>query len=325
MAVITNFGTLKTAVADWLNRDDDTELTGYIPNFVQNAESRFLRDPRVRDPDGAATRITTLAAGADTGTNWLLTNYPDVYLFGALVESAPFVRDDDRLPIWEAELQRRLDELAGNVRSDPTRSLGLSSYAELQRMVADTLQRGDMENVIPVLITMAEGKLNNDHRVRNLERTTFSVTSDDLAVPTGFRESQSWYHDGDVYYGSIEIVDAGLLGELKIRYGTSGPPKYAAILDGVFRFAPAPSQTYSTKMTYWQGVTALSGGANWLFTNHPHIYMHATLVEAEPWLGRDARVATWKAALEEDLEGLHGRVWSEQWSGTMRRQFYPIG
>lgn len=42
MAVVTTYSTLLTAVGDYLARSD---LTTFIPNFVQNWEERFLRDP----------------------------------------------------------------------------------------------------------------------------------------------------------------------------------------------------------------------------------------------------------------------------------------
>lgn len=45
MAVITNYGTLKTAVADYLARSD---LATFIPNFVQNAELKAYRRLRLR-------------------------------------------------------------------------------------------------------------------------------------------------------------------------------------------------------------------------------------------------------------------------------------
>lgn len=42
MAVITSYTTLLTAVADYLARSD---LTSFTPNFVQNWEEKFLRQP----------------------------------------------------------------------------------------------------------------------------------------------------------------------------------------------------------------------------------------------------------------------------------------
>ena len=33
--------------------------------------------------------------------NWLLTNHPDIYLYGSLLESAPYIKDDERLGLWQ--------------------------------------------------------------------------------------------------------------------------------------------------------------------------------------------------------------------------------
>ena len=37
-------------------------------------------------------------------TNALLRDAPDLYLFGALAESAPYLQHDERVPMWEARL-----------------------------------------------------------------------------------------------------------------------------------------------------------------------------------------------------------------------------
>lgn len=33
-------------------------------------------------------------------TNWLLTSSPDAYLYGALMQAAPYLKDDERLTVW---------------------------------------------------------------------------------------------------------------------------------------------------------------------------------------------------------------------------------
>jgi hypothetical protein len=53
--------------------------------------------------------ITQLAADADT--NWLLTDHPDIYFYGALVHSAPWAKDDSRLPVWRDLLEERLEQM----------------------------------------------------------------------------------------------------------------------------------------------------------------------------------------------------------------------
>jgi hypothetical protein len=51
--------------------------------------------------------VTPLAAGA----NWVLLNHPDLYQYGTLVEMSPFIRDDPRVPLFEARFQTAISEL----------------------------------------------------------------------------------------------------------------------------------------------------------------------------------------------------------------------
>jgi hypothetical protein len=183
---ITNFGTLKTAIADTLNRDD---LTSVIPSFVRLAEAQFNRKIRSHrqitrgsltidgqfealpadwletiritmdanpirvltqmsmddltryrtatdnstdapvyfahngtdielfpTPSTSFTseityyaKITSLSADGDT--NWLLTNHPDLYLYGALVHTAPYLREDPRIAVWAGLLAQGMTEI----------------------------------------------------------------------------------------------------------------------------------------------------------------------------------------------------------------------
>lgn len=44
-------------------------------------------------------------------TNVILTEAPDLYLYGALKHSAPFLQHDERLPLWTQLFQDALDQL----------------------------------------------------------------------------------------------------------------------------------------------------------------------------------------------------------------------
>jgi hypothetical protein len=37
---------------------------------------------------------------ASNSSNWMLAANPDAYLYGALLQSAPYLKDDDRLAVW---------------------------------------------------------------------------------------------------------------------------------------------------------------------------------------------------------------------------------
>ena len=54
-------------------------------------------------PDADAVlvyRAKIPALSNDNTTNWLLTAAPDVYLYGSLIHSAPYLKDDPRIDVW---------------------------------------------------------------------------------------------------------------------------------------------------------------------------------------------------------------------------------
>lgn len=54
-------------------------------------------------------RLPELSVG--NTTNWLLQRAPHLYLYGALVHTAPFLKDDSRVAVWADFYQRGLDDL----------------------------------------------------------------------------------------------------------------------------------------------------------------------------------------------------------------------
>jgi len=184
---VTNYGELKSTIADFLNRSD---LTSVIPTFIDFAEAEFNRNLRVRQmvvraqapidsrfsavpsdfveakdlvivgtnpvqplefitqqemaQDRNATYTTAAkpqyftvvgsqfefmptpdaeyslemsyfgkidALTADSDTNWLLTDYPDLYLYTSLMHSAPYLKDDERTSVWAQLATKAREEL----------------------------------------------------------------------------------------------------------------------------------------------------------------------------------------------------------------------
>lgn len=53
-----------------------------------------------------------IPALSDSNTsNWVLEYFPDVYLYGALVHSAPYLKDDGRTQIWASLYQEAIDAI----------------------------------------------------------------------------------------------------------------------------------------------------------------------------------------------------------------------
>ena len=95
-----------------------TNAVSGVPQFYAIIGSAFQFCPA---PDtaytGTLTYWTKLASLSDSNTsNWILANHPDVYLYGALAQSAPYLMDDARLTIWGGLFTAALEDM---LNSDP--------------------------------------------------------------------------------------------------------------------------------------------------------------------------------------------------------------
>lgn len=79
-------------------------------------------------PANAAQSLTfrfmkSFALSDAAPTNWLLTNHPDAYLFAALTEAAPYLKDTAALGIWDARASRAINDI--NAKEAKSRSLSM--------------------------------------------------------------------------------------------------------------------------------------------------------------------------------------------------------
>jgi hypothetical protein len=65
-------------------------------------------------------KIDTLNSG--NTSNWVLTNFPDAYLYGALVHSAPYLAEDARANTWAALYQKAINDI--NSESERSKTSG---------------------------------------------------------------------------------------------------------------------------------------------------------------------------------------------------------
>lgn len=77
---------------------------------LQAATAQFRFGPA---PDQSYTAALTYWArlAALSSANWLLTDHPDVYLYGALKHSAPYLVDDKRIALWGALFEAGLQSV----------------------------------------------------------------------------------------------------------------------------------------------------------------------------------------------------------------------
>jgi hypothetical protein len=72
---------------------------------------RFSPDPGVGPFTGSLSYYAKLPALASNSTNWLLTGHPDAYLYGALTQSAPYLKDDSRISAWGSLFTKAMSDI----------------------------------------------------------------------------------------------------------------------------------------------------------------------------------------------------------------------
>lgn len=55
--------------------------------------------------------VSTFKLSDINASNWLLADSPGAYLYGALAEAAPFLRDDDRIGLWQGKFEQIIQEV----------------------------------------------------------------------------------------------------------------------------------------------------------------------------------------------------------------------
>lgn len=69
------------------------------PNAVRTLEIAYYELPKLLDDENQ--------------TNWLTTYAPNVLLYAALLEATPFLKNDERVPVWQSMYDRAAQALNG--------------------------------------------------------------------------------------------------------------------------------------------------------------------------------------------------------------------
>ena len=99
-------------IAELWNNTAQAMSTGRPSAYaVVGSQFQFFRVP---DQAYTATlvyrqRISPLVNAGDT--NWVLTYHPDAYLYGSLLQSASWLKDDARIPTWQAAFAQILADI----------------------------------------------------------------------------------------------------------------------------------------------------------------------------------------------------------------------
>jgi len=97
------YQTLERKTAEWIYRTYPDRSSSGRPKFIAREGSNFIFGPFADSSYTINGIYYARPVALSSATNTLFTTYPNLYLFAALAEAAPFLKDDKRTPLWEAK------------------------------------------------------------------------------------------------------------------------------------------------------------------------------------------------------------------------------
>ena len=95
-----------------MNRLNSGSLTGKPETYTIIANNILFGPTPDSAYDISMLYYKTFDALTDAApTNWVITNAPDVYLYGALLEAEPFLMNDQRVQLWATALTQSITTL----------------------------------------------------------------------------------------------------------------------------------------------------------------------------------------------------------------------
>lgn len=193
----------------------------------------------------------------------------------------------------------------------------IGTYSELQSAIAGWLNREDLTARIPDFIALAEARLSDDLRVRQMEeRATAPFNEEYEPLPSDFLEMRQLKlltnPIATLIYKTPTVLDTDSPST------APGQPVFYTIIGSEVRLKPPPDTTYTAELVYYQSIPALSDAAptNWLLTSRPNAYLYASLIEAAPYLGDDERIKTWEFLYTRAIEQITQADERARWNGA---------
>lgn len=194
-----------------------------------------------------------------------------------------------------------------------------TTYTTLLAEAASYLGRADLTALIPGFVQFAQARINREVRAREMQTTNaaFSINAEYVNLPTDLLQVKSFY----ITTGVRSVIEPADSGAMTTDYTTSGRPRWFSVEGTQFRFSPIPDATYTATLIYFAKpatLVASSQETNTLFpTVAPDLYLYATLLEAEPFIMNDPRIAVWSAAYDRGVANLNAAAKGSKHGGPL--------
>lgn len=218
--------------------------------------------------------------------------------------------------------------------------MAIDTYLALRAAVANTINRDDLsaditvfegttiESAIKQAVTTATATIQRDLVARGGHKSMETVSTaastsggvEYVDFPTDFAGVRTFILTTDPLT-VLDFADPTTLWTQYASSTTSKPEKYTIIGARRAYLRPVPDGTYTTRLVYYQALTALSADSdtNWVLTSHPDIYVAATMIELCILLENDQRLQFWKGYYDQKMNDLMGDDRNVRWAAVPTR------
>jgi len=201
------------------------------------------------------------------------------------------------------------------------------TFTNLQAQIVAYLEKGGandttVSSYLPNIINQAERRIARELKVLgfiNSVQSNLTVGANGwiLPKPSDWRQTVSI----NVEYGTGSTGGSNVLWnpllprslEYVRAYNrdvtVTGPPKYYADYNwSNWAITPNPDQAYPFEVVYYQLPPLLdaTNQTNWTSTYAPNLLLYSCLMECEPFIKEDERIAVWKDLYQRELAAMNG-------------------
>lgn len=188
--------------------------------------------------------------------------------------------------------------------------MSIATYAELQAHIASHLDTDPGGTLIVDFITLGEAKINADLGSIRTAWTSTTLTgtpsSRAITLPVGFVEPRALFL---TTYGAEQKLRPFVNGTEELS-DTESTPSAWCIADTAINLDYPCDQAHTFKFHYRRKWDIATDTTNWLLSNHPDVYVAASLIEAYDFRENYDAVSRWEGkynTAKERAERLAGR------------------
>ena len=204
--------------------------------------------------------------------------------------------------------------------------MSLANYTDLQASVLDWMVRSGQTGQVVDWITLAEARLNRELGAVETDTTLTGVSGSrriDISAVSMVRPIALFLAETGCDEVPISPATDGTFPYLT----TSGRPSKWAVDGTNIDFDRPLDSAYPFRFRYREKFALATASTNWLLTNHPDVYLAATIVWGGAYNKNLPEASAWKQLLDEAIPSIKNstvltisRGWPQRRSGTCRQR-----